>query len=248
MPFATSFQSQFQMNPAMALGNQDLLDVSTTAKLPLGTLIRLQDGRMFMYGQAGGTELAYAKLNQQAAPSANANNEVVATAAAVGDVSVGVTFGGAVTANQYQGGFLYVNDANGEGQLYTVKSHPAGTTNVIVKLNEAVRVAITTSGEVSLIAHPMAGLIVAPTTLTGAIMGVNLVTVPASNYAWFQVKGPCVVLTDGTLVIGENCIPSNGTAGAVEPSASDTLPVVGTVLSVNASTEYSLINLDIPGF
>jgi hypothetical protein len=183
----------------------------------------------------------------QAAPSANANDEVVAASAAIGDQTISVTFGAAVTANQYQGGFLWVNDDTGEGCMYNIKSHPAGTAGVIVTLVEPIRVAVTAgSGTVSAIVHPCKALIIGAAT-AGAPVGVPLVTVTAAYYAWFQVAGPAAVLGAGTLVIGNPVILA--ASGAVAPNTETTfIAHLGVVLAVNATTEYSLINLAIPGF
>lgn len=243
-------QSVMMRSTTTALGVQDLFAISSTQKLPLGTKVSLADGRSFVYGRAGASDLAYGKMNQTAAPLATSNDEVVASSAAVGDTSISVTFGAAVTANQYADGYLYVNDDTGEGQLYTIKSHPAGTSAVKVTLNEEIRVAVTAgAGTVSAIVHPMAAVIVAPTTLTGTPCGVAVVTVTANYYAWFQVTGACPVLTNGIIVIGNTVEASGTTAGAVDATTETTFKApLGTVLAVNASTEYSLINLAIPGF
>jgi hypothetical protein len=62
------------------------------------------------------------------------------------------------------------------------------------------------------------------------------------------VKGPAAVLTAGTVVVG-NPVSVMTTAGAVGPRAeTDILSSVGTVIEVNVTTEYSLINLAIPGY
>lgn len=240
-------QAKLVGNATTSMGLQDILTISSTQKLPLGTKVRLADGRAFVYGKAGASDLAYGKMAMQAAPSANFQDEVVAASAAVGDTSITVTFGGAVTANQYADGFLYVNDDTGEGQLYNIKSHLAGTASVVVNLNEAVRVAVTAAaGTVSGIVHPCKDLIIGAAT-AGAPVGVPLVTVTATYYAWFQVSGPAPVLTAGTVVIGNPVIL--GASGAVAPNTETTfIAHLGTVLQVAADTEYSLINLAIPGF
>ena len=49
------------------------------------------------------------------------------------------------------------------------------------------------------------------------------------------------MLTEGTLVLGHNCMRSDSTAGAVEPSSGSTLVNIGQVMVVNATTEYSLV-------
>ena len=229
---------------------QDIYKESSVQLEELGTLRILSDGRKFQYARAGAIALAAGKVTQTAIPSANASDEVVAASAAVGDMSISVTFGGAVTADFYKDGLLWVNDDTGEGHLYRVRGHAAGTTAVIVYLKDPIRVAITAgSGTVSLIQNPQDLVIVYPTTGTGAPAGVPPIPVTANYYFWNQVAGPVPVLTDGTVVIGQHVRVSDGVAGAVEPldrdGTNENEAEVGTVLAVNADTEYSLINLSI---
>lgn len=235
---------------AMCLGLQGLYEISDVQKLDLGTYIRLNDGRAFVYGRAGANTLAPGKINQSAAP--DQEDQAVTVTAAVGAQQVTFTTDSAtITANQYAGGILYVNDDTGEPQAYTIKSHGASTTTgpATFYLYETIRTAITAgAGTVSAVKHPCDGLIVAPTTLTNVPAGVNPVSVTANYYGWFQVKGPCPVLTNSTVVVGNNVVTGTGVAGAVTASSGDVLPVVGVVMQVNADTEYSLIMLDIPGY
>jgi hypothetical protein len=243
--FYNTADANLQQPVKNPFGLQKPTEVSTTALLPLGTTTYTADGRAFVYGQAGGTELAYGLLAMTQATDANEQNETVATAAPVGSYEIGITTGGAVTANQFANGFLMINDANGEGQYYKIKSHPAGTANVIYTLYEPIRVAVTTSGKASLLEHPCAKLVISAAT-AGSPVGVPIVAIPAANYGWFQTRGVASVLVAGTIVIGQNAVQAAG--GAVAPNAGDILPVVGTVLQVSANTEYAFINLDVPGF
>jgi len=229
---------------------QDIYKESSVQLEELGTLRILSDGRKFAYSRAGAVALAAGKVTQTAIPSANASDEVVAASAAVGDVSISVTFGGAVTADFYKDGLLWVNDDTGEGHLYRVRGHAAGTTAVIVYLKDPIRVAVTAgSGTVSLIQNPQDLVLVYPTTGTGAPAGIPPIPVTANYYFWNQVGGPATALTDGTVVIGQHVRVSDGVAGAVEPldrdGTAEDEAAVGIVLAVNANTEYSLINLAI---
>jgi len=229
---------------------QDIYKESSVQLEELGTLRILSDGRKFQYARAGATALAAGKVTQTAIPSANASDEVVAASAAVGDMSISVTFGGAVTADFYKDGLLWVNDDTGEGHLYRVRGHAAGTTAVIVYLKDPIRVAVTAgSGTVSLIQNPQDLVLVYPTSGTGAPAGIPPIPVTANCYFWNQVAGPVPVLTDGTVVIGQHVRVSDAVAGAVEPldrdGTDENEAEVGTVLAVNANTEYSLINLAI---
>ena len=234
----------------MALGIQGIYDVDTVQRLPLGTRVRLADGRAFVYGKAGAVQLAYGKLNQGPVfDTTNAKDRAVTANVAVGDRSIKVTFGAAVTANQYAGGIVWVNDDTGEGEAYTIKTHAAGTTGVELHIYEKVRVAITAgAGTCSVVANPFNGVVICPTTLTSQVVGVAPVTVPIANYAWFQTAGPCALLTNGTIVVGNTVEASATTGGAVDPTAETTYGTpLGQVIMANASTEYSLVNLAIPG-
>jgi hypothetical protein len=92
---------------------------------------------------------------------------------------------------------------------------------------------------------PWSGLVVAPAAETGAVMGVPVVDMALSAYGWFQTHGPAAVLTVGTLVLGHNAVRSATVAGGVAPATSDILDIVGTVMLVDVTTDYSLIKLNI---
>lgn len=232
---------------------QGIFEQSATQIEALGTPWTLADGRKFVYAKNGAANLGVAVMTQCAVPDTNAHNEAIAAAAAIGATTLTVTFGDAVTANAYADGYMHVNDATGEGHIYKVKSHPAGTASVPVVLYDPIRVALVAStSEITFTKHPQDGVIVYPTTGTSAPAGVPLIPVTAAYYFWNQVKGPCPILTDGTIVIGQHVRVSDGTAGAVEAldrdGTAEDEAAVGTVLQVNATTEYSLIMLDIPGY
>ncbi|MCE5336820.1 MAG: hypothetical protein LLG06_19760 [Desulfobacteraceae bacterium] len=227
---------------------------SATQKEELDTIMELNDGtgRVFAYALAGATDLAVGKVTQTAVATDNAHNEALSStqSAAIGDTSLTMTFGGAVTASFFKDGYLWVNDATGEGHMYRVKDHPAGTADVKVDLKDPIRVALVAStSEVSLLQNRQALVVIAvAATLTGCPIGVPPIPVTAGYYFWNQVKGPTAVLTAGTVVLGNSvCVLT--TDGAVAPKATDSvLCTVGTVLRVNGNTEYSLINLAIPGY
>ena len=157
---------------------------------------------------------------------------------AAGETAISVeTAGTDITLNQYAGGYLYVNDVAGEGQMLRIRSNPAHDHSA-----DASIIAITTSSKVTLIADPLSALIGQAATTTGATMGVTVVDMAATHYGWFAVSGPATVLTSGTLVVGNHAVPL-GAVGAVGPAAGDVIQVIGTVMIVNVTGDYSLINL-----
>jgi len=229
---------------------QSIFKASSRQMEELGTIVRWKDGRVFAYAKAGASNLAAGKLTQSAAPDSNALNKAVGAAVAVGGTQITVTFGGAVTENAYKDGYMHVNDANGEGYIYRVKGHPAGTSSVPVDLYDPIRYALVAStSEVTFTKHPQDSVVVFPASQTSGPAGVPIITVPAGSYFWNQVKGFCPVLGDGTLVVGNMVIPSASVAGAVKAAeTTEIVGPVGKVYQVNATTEYSLIMLAIPGY
>jgi len=218
--------------------------------IPLGSVLYYGD-RVFRYGLAGGVALTAGKLVQTIVGTKADHQDLAPTAGvAAGEYEISVeTAGTDLTLNQYAGGYLYVNDAAGEGQCLKIKSNPvhdhSDDPSVVITCHDALATAITTSSKVSLMSDPWSGLVVAPAAETGAVMGVPLVDMALSAYGWFQTYGPAAVLTVGTLVLGHNAVRSATVAGAVAPATSDILDIVGTVMLVDVTTDYSLIKLNI---
>lgn len=229
---------------------EEIYKTYATAKQRLGTKLETPDGRVFRFSRAGAVALAPGKLHQAALPIANHLNCAVQAAAAIGATSVVVTFGATAGAlNLYKDGYLAVNDATGEGHYYRVKSHAAiaGSDNVRIYLYEdsPLKIALTTSSEVTLVHNKYQDVLIHASPPTATLVGVALCDVTIAYYCWLQTRGPCNVLTQGTLVIGDFCVPSATVDGAVMPSAAFETdgPLVGRVMRVNADTEYSMIDL-----
>jgi len=219
--------------------------------IPLGSVLYYGD-RVFRYGLAGGVALTAGKLVQTIVGTKADHQDLAPTAnVAAGEYEISVeTAGTDLTLNQYAGGYLYVNDAAGEGQCLKIKSNPvhdhSSDPSVVITCHDALATAITSAAsKVSLMSDPWSGLVVAPAAETGAVMGVPIVDMDASAYGWFQTYGPAAVLTEGTVVLGHNVMRSDTTAGAVEPSSGSTLDIVGTCMLVDVTTDYSLIKLNI---
>ncbi len=220
--------------------------VATEAQeFTLGTVLKLNDGRVFRYAKAGAVALAAGKLTQGVAPTAHHVNIATGVAVAVGatEFTVDTTLSTATTKNEYEEGILLINDEDGEGHSYAIKSNTASTKPTIV-LQEPIVKALAATSEFTLIRNPFRGSIIAPTTLTGLLNGVPVCDVGAAEYYWSQVRGLTAALTHGTVVIG-NAVMAGGAAGAVTPLGNDDtqLKQIGIVQVVRAATEYSLIQL-----
>ena len=219
---------------------------SSTQLFPLGSELHY-GSNIFRYGQMGSGAVTAGKLVQHAAVIANHTNMTATATTAVGETAISVETSGDtdMTLNQYADGYLWVNDANGEGQTMRVKSNPAhdhsADPSVVITTYDPLATALTTSSELSLIANPHTGLIVAPATETGCLMGATVIDMTASYYGWFTVSGPQALLTVGTVVVGNICVRSGGTAGGVAPATDNVLTEVGEVMAARVDTEYALV-------
>jgi hypothetical protein len=223
---------------------------SSVQECALGTKVVTPDGRAFRYVKAGGTALVAGKLYDGPAEIANHQNLSVASAAAAGASSITVTLGAtAATADQYAGGVIVINDVDGQGFTYSIKSHPAADASASLTLTlddeETVVTALTTSSQATLVPNQYKNIIIHASTETGVPVGVAVTQITASYYGWIQTRGPVAVLQDVSAAdIGMSVAASATTDGAV--TANDgTLKEVGTMLATGVSTEYNPVFLSI---
>ena len=226
----------------------------TSLKTLAGSRWDLSDGRevVLVYNSSAGA-IAAGKLTQSPAIVANHQNLAVTAFQAYSNngntpAKVTVTLGAtAATANQYAGGYLIVNDNNGEGQTLKIASHPAADSSgsLAVTLEDGPNVAITTASEVCLSALPYYDIVICPTTLTGKPVGVTLYALPVSSYGYVQTRGPVACLNDATSAIGLDLMPSSNTAGAVMNYVVATASRVGSSTQAGVTTEYRLIDIQL---
>ena len=241
-----------------ASGGADLADAdpyseSSSQLFPLGSTLHIGD-RVFKYAQMNGAVTAGKLLQQKASIIAN-HSQMTATAAVSADsdaettaISVETQGDTDITANQYQGGYLWVNDATGEGQSWLIKSHPAHDhstdPSIIITVYGGVATALATASELGICQNVYKDVIVAPTAETGCIVGATNIDMTDDYYGWIQVRGPKSVLAGGTIVLGQNVTRSGNDAGAVEVGSDDVLQPVGqSMASSVVDAEYNLINL-----
>ena len=227
-------------------GTVDPFTSGLSKLFPLGSRL-LYGNTVYSYGRLAATAVTAGKCVTHAASIAHHFDLTPTAGVAAGETAISVeTAGTDITLNQYAGGYLYINDAAGEGQMLRIQSNPAhdhsADPSIVITCYDDLATAITTSSRVTLIPDPRSGQIVQAATTTGATLGVTVVDMAASAYGWFAVSGPQAVLTSGTLVVGNHAVPL-GAAGAVGPAAGDVIQVIGTVMIVNVTTDYSLINL-----
>ena len=227
-------------------GTVDPFTSGASQLFPLGSKL-LYGNTTYRYCKMGSGAVTAGKCVTHAASISDHFDLTPTAGVAAGETAISVeTAGTDITLNQYAGGYLYVNDAAGEGQMLRIRSNPAhdhsDDASIVITTYDDLATAITTSSRITLIADPLSALIVQAATTTGATMGVTVVDMAASHFGWMAVSGPQAVLTSGTLVVGNHAVPL-GAAGAVGPAAGDVIQVIGTVMIVNVTTDYSLINL-----
>lgn len=229
----------------------------TTQQYPLGTKLLFADGRKFTYaGAASGAATVAGKVYQSEAPGANFD-DIVVPATAIGARALTVTTGAtAITADDFNGGYVVVQDDTGEGYAYLVEDTAAVSATTLgagaLSLAEGIVVALTSSTTVLLLKHPNKLVIVHPSPNTASIVGAAQSVIGTSKFGFLQTNGIAAVLTEGTVVIGQRVRVSESVDGAVTPLDFDEATQadygdLGQVAEVAVDTEHSAINLNIPG-
>lgn len=197
-----------------------IYDTSATQAAPFGSEFKLGSDRVFRYARNGPGALAVGTVLQGSrVDPCHAN--LACAAAAVGKTSITVTLdrAGIITLDQYKQGYIYINDAAGEGYVYEVLTHEHGGGEDATKkitLKDHIVVALTTSSEATLVPSPYAGVNKPGGDPWDIIVGVSPVAVPSEHYFWCQVRGPAAVLQSGGLFTGRGVMLSQRKAGAVE--------------------------------
>lgn len=237
----------------LSLVANGLFQTSTDTSLAtlVGTRWDLSDGREVTLVRNGAVALVSGVLVQDAAVVPNHQNLAVTAYQAYsanGNVpaKVTVTLGAtAATANQYAGGYVVVNDNAGEGQTLRIASHPAAalSTSLVLTLEDGANTAITTASEVSLVSAHGADVIVQPTTVTNAQVGVTLCPIAAAAYGFVVSRGLVSCLAGGAIGVGLG-ISVGSVAGSVSVAAATTARL-GFAAQAGVDTEYRVVYVNI---
>ena len=235
---------------------------TASAEHALGTKMVLPDGRTFYYAKNSSAAITTAGMIVDGIAAVAAHDmDVPPTAAqSVGDNTVSLEVPTTdLTKDQYKDGYLIFNDADGEGEVYRIVSHPAhdasdDATVIITIEDEGLQTAITTSTEAQLIYNPYTDvkLIDGDGTMTTGPLGVTTIPVTASYYCWLQTSGIASVaigaqvgiLGDGLSVSQES--GESGLAERADYSDESDLRIIGTAMSVaSVNTDKQVCMLDI---
>ena len=112
-------------------GDETVTSTTESRGITIGTKGLMPDGRVFRYSKAA-EAITAGLMCQNSLAIANHDMDLVTAAAAVGASTITVTLGGtAVTADQYKGGTIYVNDDAGRAKVSasqpTLRCHLLGT-------------------------------------------------------------------------------------------------------------------------
>ena len=223
---------------------------------PLGTKLVLPDERLYRYA----LHVALAvpgNLYSSIAPVADHTNVVSDQARAIGATSLSATLGATAAAvDIYSEGYVHTNDLTGEGFAFRIKRAIAsGQANaaaaasailtVALEAGESVQVATAATADLTFRRNRFHTIIIAPSTPVAGTAGVAAGATAADRYGYVQTKGYAAVFTQGTLLIADPAVHSLTTAGCAMPSVAVETdgPILGQVVAVNATTEYSLLNL-----
>jgi hypothetical protein len=223
----------------------------------LGTRMAFADGRVYRYAQDSGSGIAAGRLVQAPVTDTADDMDLAWSAgAAVGGTTITTGTSLTITKDQYKEGWLYTNDGAGEGQIYPIKSNTAvaGAVGCVFTIDEpdGFVIALTaTSSLFGVVYNIYDGVIVQPTTITNAAVGVSTTTVTASYYTWLQTWGPCALLDQAaTWVVGDQLAAAEtGNAGAAtlldSSSAQDNHSIGYSMYIVPATTDFGFVMLEI---
>ena len=207
-------------------------------------------GRVWAYARSGGGSIARGVMTVSADQNAQRVNLSFSVAPAVGDKEVSVTIGtGNATANDYQDGFLVVQDGTGEGRAYPIEGHDAITASTagVFKLKEAIDTAgALAETNVDLIKNRYDDIVIGPGSDNLDVpTGVPTVALTTLYYGWVQVWGPCAVWQDETAGVGAALTVGDETAGTADTAAAGDPPVGINGPQGGVETEYQLVYLQI---
>jgi hypothetical protein len=236
--------------PQTITGKWGWEQVTTTAKKhKLGTMMQIHD-TFYRYASVGEAIIAGTLVEASVVEGDENDDLVVATTGAAGGTTIGVTFGGAVTKDEYADGFLISNvDASTAlGWRYRIKGNAAGTSDVTVTIDHEdgfVTEWLAGTAKVGAFKSPYTSCLISNTTALGPVVGVTVSDIASGSYGWLQTNGPALCLIQGAPGVGTGLMRSNGTTGAVEVADGSLQPVgaMGRTQGVDAQYHEVVLNI-----
>lgn len=238
-----------QLSGPVTVVGQDLTTDSSSQAHRLASYVETADGRGFRYAKMGAVSSVPGKLYQSPAQDTtnlNPSGGLAVSAQSIGDNTITLTGSLTLALNLLAGAYMGTDVTPGQGYVYRVKGNTAvsSAANCVVTLEDPLIIATTTASKVVFTLHPYNGVVVNPTTATGAPVGVSNYIVTNGNYGWLQTHGVAVLLNDSSTAVGLGVAPSAATAGASKTMAA-TLSQIGFALNTGVTTEYNFVFLTI---
>lgn len=197
--------------------------------LPVGTRYAANDGKVWVYCQAIGSDLVAGQLVTHDAP--DAVDDVASSADGLSVLKAGASF----VAGFYAGDWMYVDLGTGKTQLRRIVANTTDTLFLDRPLTTALTVA--GSSDITMIRYYRALL---ATTTIADVAGVVVSPIDEDNYGFVQVSGMASVLCEdvSTSVPGGALISDVTTAGqCILLSAGAEDHVFGTSLTLGAADD-----------
>jgi hypothetical protein len=237
----------------------------------VGQKFDTSDGRVLTFVQNGTVALVAGVAVQTAAEvtafeKLSVPTPTTAVPATAGTYQVLVTNGSTVlNVNQFQQGYAVVAAGTGIGQTLKIASHSAAANAGVITLNleDPIQTTLDNTSKISLIANPYIGVIINPTTQTGAIVGVTLYPIAASTAATYNgttgaltangvaqyglivTNGPTSCLIDTVTSVGYPLGASTNTAGALNVATLTHSAQVGVALQTLTTAQNGLVYLQL---
>jgi hypothetical protein len=257
MTYATDGKFSFANTASLFKGN--IFAQHTSPLYNLGFKVEYADGRVFRYSHFGADTAAglLVATDESESSVADTDNAVIASASAVTttDGAIGSRFVqltlASAAANQYAGGTLHTSDDAGEGYTYSIIGNTAtndpATGDIRIEFKETIQVALTTATDVIIKGSVYANLEAATAGIDLAMAGVSIKAVDVSDkeYGFVQESGKATLLTDGTPIVGSKLTLSDGVAGAVQLTDSETEPHIGYSTDAGDTTGHTTVMLQL---
>jgi len=221
---------------------------------PLGAVGMAENGDLYRYIYAGatsGTDVVAGNLYVGIAQTDNHRDMTVAVANVIGDTVVTLDLGAtAITANEYDEGFLFFNDNSPEGEWYQIISHEVSALSTECKFTLArplLTATVVDSSQATITRNPYR-LPAISQLITEKAVGVAVRDWDVSAYeqfGWLKTRGRACCLIDGSATtVGYTVAISNETNGAVGATAGDqTEIVIGQMLDTGTAGEFCPLEL-----
>ncbi len=253
--------SQWKIKAESLLADRNIFAATTAKKFPHGCIAEARDGRLWRYNENGAVALTLALGNQSSVGVAGWQDEIQTNnpnLPAIGDKLITVTLTTTATAGDLIDGYLTIEQGDGSDNLYLIKDNKTGTANatsgfdVVVEIadTDGLRTAFAVTSNITVTKNKYKDSVVFPTNPTGVFTGVNHVAVPANNFYWGQVLGPCPIIKDSTdtIIVGDIVALAPNTAGQVglrDASVAEGNTEIGYCMRAPANAETAIIDLTI---